>query len=164
MLNEFQRFIRRGNVLDLAVGVIIGAAFTAIVNSLVSDVINPLIGVIVGGRADFSNYFLPLAGQTATTLAAAREAGPVLAYGAFLTAVVNFLLVAFVVFLLMRLTNRVIDAALRLSDNGNAAAETTAAAGAAAPTEAAAAAPAVVDLLVEIRDLLAQRDQRSRGA
>jgi large conductance mechanosensitive channel len=156
MLNEFQRFIRRGNVLELAVGVIIGAAFTAIVNSLVNDVINPLIGAIVGGRADFSNYFLPLAGQTATTLAAAREAGPVLAYGAFLTAVVNFLLVAFVVFLLVRTANRLLRAALRLSDHGVTEVPAAAAEPAAAPE---LSGPGAVELLKEIRDLLARRDR-----
>ncbi len=106
MLNEFRTFINRGNVLDLAVGVIIGAAFTAIINSLVNDIINPLLGLLVGGRADMSNYFLPLAGQTATTLAEARAAGPVLAYGSFLNAVINFLFVAFVIFLIVRTANR----------------------------------------------------------
>ncbi len=106
MLKEFREFISRGNVIDLAVGVIIGAAFTAIVNSLVNDIINPLIGLLVGGRADFSNYFIPLAGQTATTLAEAQAAGPVLAYGSFLTAVINFLLIAFVVFMIVRTVNR----------------------------------------------------------
>lgn len=106
MLNEFRTFINRGNVLDLAVGMIIGAAFTAIINSLVNDIINPLLGLLVGGRADMSNYFLPLAGQTATTLAEVRAAGPVLAYGSFLNAVINFLLVAFVIFLIVRTANR----------------------------------------------------------
>ncbi|MGQ9526968.1 MAG: large conductance mechanosensitive channel protein MscL [Chloroflexus sp.] len=106
MLKEFREFISRGNVIDLAVGVIIGAAFTAIINSLVNDIINPLIGLLFGGRANFSNYFIPLAGQTATTLAEAQAAGPVLAYGSFLTAVINFLLIAFVVFMIVRTVNR----------------------------------------------------------
>ncbi|ABY35893.1 MAG TPA: large conductance mechanosensitive channel protein MscL [Chloroflexus aurantiacus] len=106
MIKEFREFISRGNVIDLAVGVIVGAAFTAIINSLVNDIINPLIGLLVGGRADFSNYFIPLAGQTATTLAEAQAAGPVLAYGSFLTAVINFLLIAFVVFMIVRTVNR----------------------------------------------------------
>ncbi|MGQ9774574.1 large conductance mechanosensitive channel protein MscL [Chloroflexus sp.] len=106
MLKEFREFISRGNVIDLAVGVIIGAAFTAIINSLVNDIINPLIGLLFGGRANFSNYFIPLAGQTATTLAEAQAAGPVLAYGSFLTAVINFLLIAFLVFMIVRTVNR----------------------------------------------------------
>ncbi|WP_322488919.1 large conductance mechanosensitive channel protein MscL [Chloroflexus sp.] len=106
MLKEFREFISRGSVLDLAVGVIIGAAFTAIIDSPVSDIINPIIGLIVGGQADLRNYFIPLAGQTATMLAEAQVAGPVLAYGAFLNAVINFLFVAFVIFLIVRMANR----------------------------------------------------------
>ena len=100
MLKEFRDFIARGNVMDMAVGIIIGAAFTAIVSSMVADLINPIIGVITGG-IDFSNLFINLGEGEFASLAAAREAGaPVFAYGAFLTAVINFLIVAFVVFLL----------------------------------------------------------------
>ena len=108
MLNEFKTFIARGNVMDLAVGIIIGAAFTAIVTSLVSDLINPVIGLIIGG-IDFSNLYVTLAGNVApgTSLTAAREAGAnVFAYGSFLMAVVNFLIIAFVVFMLVRTVNK----------------------------------------------------------
>ena len=93
MLNEFKTFIAKGNVVDLAVGIIIGAAFTAIVNSLVADLINPIIGVITGG-IDFSNLFINLGSGDYTSLAAAKDAGaPVFAYGSFITAVINFLII-----------------------------------------------------------------------
>ena len=106
MLNEFKAFIARGNVLDLAVAVVIGAAFTAIVNSVVGDLIMPVIGAI--GSVDFSNYFLPLSGNvTATSLAAAREQGAVFAYGSFITALVNFLIIAWIIFLIVKAVNRV---------------------------------------------------------
>jgi large conductance mechanosensitive channel len=105
MLGEFKEFAVKGNVMDLAVGVIIGAAFGKIVDSLVGDVIMPVIGRLFGGL-DFSNYFLPLAGQTATTLAEAKKAGAVLAYGNFFTVVLNFVILAFVVFLMVRQMNR----------------------------------------------------------
>ncbi len=138
MINEFKNFIAKGNVMDMAVGIIIGAAFTAIVTSLVSDLINPIIGVITGG-IDFSNLFVNLGEGEFASLAAAREAGaPVFAYGAFITAVINFLIIAFVVFLLVKLVNRVKEAA-----------ET--------PVEEAPAAPAgpsELDVLLEIRDAL----------
>lgn len=105
MLGEFKKFIMRGNVMDLAVGVIIGGAFSAITASLVDDVLMPIIGAIFGGL-DFSNYFAPLAsGVTATTLDAAKEQGAVLAYGNFITAVINFVIIAFIVFLLVRAVN-----------------------------------------------------------
>ena len=107
MLNEFKAFIAKGNVVDLAVGIIIGAAFTAIVNSLVADLINPLIGLVTGG-IDFSNLFINLSGTEYTSLKAAKDAGaPVFAYGAFITAVINFLIIAWVVFLLVKAVNRV---------------------------------------------------------
>lgn len=100
MLKEFQEFISRGNVMDLAVGVIIGAAFSKIVDSLVNDVIMPVVGTIFGGL-DFNNYFLPLSSMvTATNLAGAREQGAVLAYGSFVTAVLNFLILAWIIFLM----------------------------------------------------------------
>src|ERR1700752_2405243 len=99
MLKEFREFAVKGNVVDLAVGVIIGAAFGAIVASLVGDVIMPLIGAITGG-IDFSNYFLPLSSKvTAHTLAEAKKEGAVLAWGSFLTIVLNFLIIAWVLFM-----------------------------------------------------------------
>lgn len=110
MVNEFREFALKGNVVDLAVGVIIGAAFGKIVESLVGDIIMPVIGMIVGGL-DFSNYFLPLAGQTAVTLAEAKKAGAVLAYGSFITVALNFLILAFVIFLVVRQMNRLRRAA-----------------------------------------------------
>jgi len=136
MLNEFKNFIARGNVVDMAVGIIIGAAFTAIVTSLVSDLINPIIGVITGG-IDFSNLFFNLGAGDYTSLAAAREAGaPVFAYGSFVTAVINFLIIAFVVFLLVKAVNRLKDAAQK------------------AEASAAPKGPSEIDLLIEIRDAL----------
>lgn len=106
MLEEFKKFALRGNVVDLAVGVIIGVAFGAIVNSLVGDVIMPVIGAVTGGL-DFSNYFIPLSAKvTATTLIEAKKQGAVLAYGSFLTIVINFVIIAFVLFLTIRAINR----------------------------------------------------------
>ena len=106
MLNEFKAFLMRGNVMDLAVGIIIGAAFTAIVNSLVGDLINPIIGLILGG-INFSDMFLDLSGTNPPSLAAARESGAaVFAYGAFITAVINFVIIGFVVFMLVKAMNK----------------------------------------------------------
>jgi large conductance mechanosensitive channel len=106
MLKEFQEFALRGNVVDLAVGVIIGAAFGKIVESVVGDVFMPVIGAVAGGL-DFSNYFVPLSGRvTATALAEAKKQGAVLAWGNFLTIVINFLIVAWVMFLVARMMNR----------------------------------------------------------
>ena len=137
MLKEFKNFIAKGNVMDMAVGIIIGAAFTAIVTSLVSDLINPIIGLITGG-VDFSNLFVNLGDGEYATLAAAQEAGaPVFAYGSFFTAVINFLIIAFVVFLLVKMVNRVKDAAAKKEEEAPAPA---------GPTE--------VELLTEIRDAL----------
>jgi large conductance mechanosensitive channel len=108
MLQEFKKFALRGNVVDLAVGVIIGAAFGAIVTSLVGDVIMPLIGAITGGL-DFSNYFLPLSSKvTADTLVEAKKQGAVLAYGSFLTVTLNFIIIAFVLFLVIRAIGRLV--------------------------------------------------------
>src|ERR1700733_11436789 len=108
MLQEFEKFALRGNVVDLAVGVIIGAAFGAIVNSLVGDVIMPLIGAVTGGL-DFSNYFLRLSPKvTADTLVEAKKQGAVLAWGSFLTLLINFMIVAFVLFMVIRLMNRLV--------------------------------------------------------
>jgi len=143
MLKEFRDFIARGNVMDMAVGIIIGAAFTAIVSSMVADLINPIIGVITGG-IDFSNLFVNLGEGEFASLAAAKEAGaPVFAYGAFLTAVINFLIVAFVVFLLVKLVNRIKETAARKAEE--------------APPEEKPVAPSSEQLLAEIRDLLKSR-------
>ncbi|SDO09040.1 large conductance mechanosensitive channel [Lutimaribacter pacificus] len=141
MFQEFKDFIAKGNVMDMAVGIIIGAAFTAIVTSLVGDLINPIIGLFTGGL-DFTNNYVVLAGEVpeGASLEAAREAGAaVFAYGAFLMAVVNFLIIAFVVFMLVRYVNKVKDAAAREEE---------------APAEEAPAGPSELDILVEIRDAL----------
>lgn len=139
MLNEFKEFIARGNVMDLAVGVIIGGAFGLIVSSLTDDIIMPVVGAIFGGF-DFSNYFLPLAsGITATTLEGARAQGAVLAYGNFITVILNFLILAWIVFLMVKAVNTI-----RRSVEKDKQAEP-------------AAAPADIQLLTEIRDLLKQR-------
>ncbi|MFB2530547.1 large conductance mechanosensitive channel protein MscL [Paracoccus sp. p4-l81] len=140
MLKEFKDFIAKGNVMDMAVGIIIGAAFTAIVTSLVGDLINPIIGLITGG-IDFSNLFVNLGAGEYATLAAAKEAGaPVFAYGSFLTAVINFLIIAFVVFLLVKMVNRIKEAAVKKEE-----------------AAASEAGPSTEALLAEIRDLLARR-------
>ncbi len=136
MMNEFKAFIARGNVMDLAVGVIIGGAFGLIVNSLVNDIIMPIIGVIFGGF-DFSNYFLPLSSKVnSTSLAAAREQGAVLAYGNFITVVINFLILAWIIFLMVKGVNKVRESV-----------EKEKAANLPPP-------PADVELLTEIRDIL----------
>jgi large conductance mechanosensitive channel len=106
MLEEFKKFVMRGNVVDLAVGVIIGAAFGAIVNSLVGDVLMPIIGAVAGGL-DFSNYFIPLSKNvTAMSLAEAKKQGAVLAWGNFVTLVINFLIIAGVLFIVIRMMNQ----------------------------------------------------------
>jgi large conductance mechanosensitive channel len=106
MLKEFREFAMKGNVVDLAVGVIIGAAFGGIVASLVGDIIMPVVGAIAGGL-DFSNYFTPLSkAVTANNLADAKKQGAVLAWGNFLTLTLNFIIVAFVLFMVIRLMNR----------------------------------------------------------
>ena len=138
MLNEFKAFIMKGNVMDLAVGVIIGGAFALITKSLVDDVIMPIVGAIFGGL-DFSNYFIPLAeGVTATTLDAAKEQGAVLAYGNFITVVLNFIIIGFIIFMMVKSVNN-----LRRKEEE-------------APAEPPAP-PADVALLTEIRDLLANQ-------
>ncbi|MEO1140772.1 MAG: large conductance mechanosensitive channel protein MscL, partial [Pseudomonadota bacterium] len=132
----FKAFIMRGNVMDLAVGVIIGGAFSAIVKSLVDDVLMPIIGAIFGGL-DFSNYFAPLAeGVSAATLDAAKEQGAVLAYGSFITAVINFLIIGFIIFLIVRSVNKLMESTEEEEE------------------EAPAEPPAQEVLLTEIRDLL----------
>ena len=106
MLKEFREFAMKGNVLDMAIGIIIGAAFGKIVSSLVADVIMPPIGLAMG-NVDFSNLFIDLSGQNPPSLAAAKEAGaPVIAYGQFLNNVINFLIIAFVIFLIVKQVNR----------------------------------------------------------
>ncbi|MCM2472745.1 large conductance mechanosensitive channel protein MscL [Rhizobium sp. CG5] len=141
MLNEFKTFIARGNVMDLAVGVIIGGAFGLIVNSLVADIVMPVVGVVFGGF-DFSNYFLPLSSKvTATSLAAAREQGAVFAYGNFITVVINFVILAWIIFLMVKGVNT-----LRKSLERQQAA-----------AEQAAPPAADIQLLTEIRDLLKAR-------
>src|SRR5258708_6258754 len=105
MLKEFREFAMKGNVVDLAVGVIIGVAFGAIVTSLVGDIIMPIIGSITGGL-DFSNYFTGLSkAVTATNLADAKKQGAVLAWGSFLTLTINFIIIAFVLFMVVRAMN-----------------------------------------------------------
>lgn len=139
MLQEFKKFALRGNVVDLAIGVIIGAAFGKIVESLVNDIIMPIIGRILGGL-DFTNYFIGLteAASKATTYEAAKKAGATLGYGSFLTIAVNFIIIAFVLFMIIRSMNRMIK-----------------------KEEAAPAAPPPPTkeqvLLAEIRDLLKAR-------
>ena len=106
MINEFKQFITRGNVLDLAVGIIIGAAFTGIVNSLVADILMPPIGKIMGG-IDFSNFFINLSDGHYTSLKAAKEAGAAtINYGLFLNQVINFLIVSFAIFMIVKQANR----------------------------------------------------------
>src|SRR5580692_4526513 len=137
MLEEFKKFAMRGNVVDLAVGVIIGAAFGAIVSSLVADIIMPLIGAVTGGL-DFSNYYLPLSSKVNATaaLADAKKQGAVLAWGNFLTLVINFLIIAWVLFLCIKGINRLKSAE---------------------PPPAPAAPSKEAQLLTEIRDLLKSR-------
>jgi large conductance mechanosensitive channel len=106
MLEEFKKFALRGNAVDLAIGVIIGAAFGAIVNSLVGDILSPIIGAASGGL-DFSNYFLPLSSKvTADSLVEAKKQGAVLAWGSFITFVINFIIIAVILFLVVKLMNR----------------------------------------------------------
>jgi large conductance mechanosensitive channel len=142
MLNEFKEFISKGNVMDLAVGVIIGGAFGLIVKSLTDDIIMPIVGAIFGGF-DFSNYFIPLAGGiTADTLAEARKQGAILAYGNFLTVLINFLILAWIIFLMVKGVNTLRRRMERQQDPAPGVAP---------------APPADVLLLTEIRDLLRTR-------
>ena len=135
MLKEFREFALKGNVVDLAIGVIIGAAFGKIVDSLVGDIFMPIIGAIIGGL-DFSNYFIGLSkAVTAGNLVDAQKQGAVLAYGKFITVALNFAIIAWILFMLVKAINR-----LKKQQ-------------AAAPTEPAAP-PADIALLTEIRDLL----------
>ena len=104
-LKEFKEFALKGNMIDLAVGMIIGAAFTALVNKLVSDLVMPLISLVTG-KIDFENMFIPLAGQTTKVYSEAVEQGAVFAYGSFITAVINFLIMALVVFVFVKQMNK----------------------------------------------------------
>ncbi|BDY14694.1 MAG: large conductance mechanosensitive channel protein MscL [Roseobacter sp.] len=143
MIQEFKDFIAKGNVMDLAVGIIIGAAFTAIVTSLVSDLINPVIGLVLGG-VDFTSMYVVLSGDVpaGTGLDAARETGAaIFAYGAFITACINFLIIAFVVFMLVKSVNRLKSLAERPDD--------------VAPE--VATGPSQLDVLLQIRDELAKK-------
>jgi large conductance mechanosensitive channel len=138
MINEFKEFIAKGNVMDMAVGIIIGAAFTAIVTSLVGDLINPIIALFTGG-IDFSGWFYSLNGEIYPSLTTAQEAGaPVFAIGNFIMAVINFLIVAFVVFMLVKMVNRVKDAAIAKGE----------------PVADAPSGPTEIEVLMEIRDAL----------
>ncbi|MCX6585394.1 MAG: large conductance mechanosensitive channel protein MscL [Acidobacteria bacterium] len=138
MISEFKEFINKGNVMDLAVGVIIGGAFGKIVDSLVGDLMMPVIGAATGGL-DFSNQFTALDGKTYATLAEAKKAGAAtLAYGSFLSVMINFVLLAFCVFLLVKAFN-----SMKKEE-----------APAPAPAPAAPVVPEDVKLLTEIRDLL----------
>ena len=105
MFNEFKAFINQGNAMDLAVGVLIGAAFGKIVNSIVNDIITPILSLALG-KVDFQNLFVPLAGQTDPVLEEARKHGAVLAYGVFLNNVIEFIIVAFSIFIVVRQINR----------------------------------------------------------
>ena len=143
MIQEFKDFIAKGNVMDMAVGIIIGAAFTAIVSSLVADIINPFIGLFTGGF-DFTDKYIVLGGEVpeGASLTAARESGAsIFAYGSFLMAVLNFLIIAWVVFILVKMVNRVKSLAEK-------------------PDEVAPevhTGPSEKDILIEIRDALQQR-------
>ncbi|MCA0044361.1 large conductance mechanosensitive channel protein MscL [Celeribacter litoreus] len=142
MLKEFKAFIAKGNVMDMAVGIIVGAAFTAIVKSMVADLINPIIGIFTGGL-DFTNRFIVISGDVArgTSLEAAREAGAsIFAYGSFLMAVINFLIIAAVVFMLVKFVNKVKDAAIAEEE--------------AAPAPEEPKGPTELEVLLEIRDAL----------
>jgi large conductance mechanosensitive channel len=135
MLKEFKEFALRGNLVDLAIGFIIGAAFSGLVQSVVNDIIMPIIGFITGG-VDFSNLYVQLSGDPQPTLALAREAGATLAYGNFITLLINFLIIAFVLFLIIKAMNRMM------------------------PKKPPAASPGPSKeevLLAEIRDLLARK-------
>jgi large conductance mechanosensitive channel len=105
MLKEFQEFALKGNMVDLAIGVIIGAAFGGLVQSIVNDILMPIIGVATGG-IDFSQMYVQLSGAPAANLAAAREAGATIAYGNFITLAINFLIVAWVLFMVVKAMNR----------------------------------------------------------
>ena len=139
MIQEFKDFIAKGNVMDMAVGIIIGAAFTAIVGSLVADLVNPIISLFLGG-VDFSGLYVLLGSGEYASIAAAEEAGAaVFAYGRFIMAVINFLVIAWVVFMLVKAVNRAKPEAEE------------------APAPAADPGPSELDILIEIRDSLKKK-------
>ncbi|MDE3029836.1 MAG: large conductance mechanosensitive channel protein MscL [Paracoccaceae bacterium] len=143
MLKEFRDFISKGNVMDMAVGIIVGAAFTAIVTSLVADLINPILGLILGG-IDFSSMYVVLKGHVdpGMGLKAARDTGAaIFAYGSFISAIINFLIIAFVVFMLVKMVNKVKDAAIKKE----------------APAAPAPTGPTQEELLTQIRDALLRK-------
>ena len=138
MWNEFKQFALRGNVVDLAIGIIIGAAFGRIVDSIVGDIFMPIIGAVTGGL-DFSNYFTTLSGNvTATALSEAKNQGAVLAWGNFITVAINFVIIAWILFLLVKGMNR-----LRRTEDAKTG-----------TADKPAEIPADVKLLTEFRDLL----------
>lgn len=139
MLKEFREFALKGNMVDLAIGVIIGGAFGGLVNSIVNDIIMPLIGLLTNG-VDFSNMYIQLAGDPRPTLAAAREAGATIAYGNFITLLINFMIIAWVLFLVVKGMNK-----LKKKEE--------------AKPEAVAELPREEVLLAEIRDLLANQNK-----
>lgn len=137
MLKEFKEFALKGNMVDLAIGVIIGGAFGGLVNSIVNDIIMPIIGLITGG-IDFSNMYIQMAGAPQSTLSAAREAGATIAYGNFITLLINFLIIAWVLFLVVKAMNK-----MKKKEEELPAPE--------------AVEPREEVLLTEIRDLLAKK-------
>ena len=141
MFKEFRDFIARGNVMDMAVGIIVGAAFTGIVQSIVADLMNPIIAIFTGG-IDFSGWFYALDGNDYASIDAAKEAGaPVFAIGRFVMAVINFLIIAFAVFMMVKGVNRIKEAAVQKEEE--------------APVpEKNPVTPPDIELLTEIRDLL----------
>ncbi len=147
MLKEFKEFAVKGNVVDMGVGIVIGAAFTSIVNSFVADIINPVIGYITGG-IDFSNLFINLGEGEYASLAAAQEAGaPTINYGLFINAIISFLIVAWVLFMVIKGVNK-----LKRQEE------------AAEPEPEAEPEPSAEEkLLAEIRDLLAARGTPAEG-
>ena len=137
LIKEFKTFAVRGNVIDLAVGIVIGAAFTGIVQSLVNDILTPVLGLFTGG-VDFSNLYINLSGSEYPSLAAAQQAGAAtINYGLFLNAVLSFLIVAWAVFVLVKVVNRL---AVKAED----------------PKDKSVPTPKEILLLTEIRDLLAE--------
>ncbi|HEY7382240.1 MAG TPA: large conductance mechanosensitive channel protein MscL [Beijerinckiaceae bacterium] len=147
MLEEFRKFALRGNAVDLAIGVIIGAAFGKIVDSIVGDLFMPIVGAVTGGL-DFSNYFVPLSSQvTASSLAEAKKQGAVLAWGQFITIVINFVVIAAVLFLVVKGINR-----LKLLEDLKLVS---------GPKEPEL--PADVKLLAEIRDILKSKPEAAAG-
>ncbi|ENN93245.1 large conductance mechanosensitive channel protein MscL [Bartonella bovis] len=137
MLKEFKEFALKGNMIDLAIGVIIGSAFSGLINSIVNDIFMPIIGFITGG-IDFSNMFIQLAGEKKATLSAAKEAGATIAYGNFITLFINFLIIAWILFLFVKGLNKM----RRQKEVGKLKEMSL-----------------EEQLLTEIRDLLAQKDQ-----